>query len=146
MVCWSFKGRELLHDKHPRKIWFVFYILPATYSCLSETILLRYTKYSLEIELKKLSSPVPYRQSEQFSLKSIKGNLHTSKNCKSMSVYNWSFKIVKNYFLSKIIQRLNHLDNLTSYSKMKVLCASDVMIDNYGCMKAVTSKGGLAIP
>ena len=51
---------------------FVFYILPATYSCLSETILLRCTKYSLKIELQKLSSPVSHGQSEQFSLKSIK--------------------------------------------------------------------------
>ena len=72
-MCRSFKGRELpLHDKHSRKILYVFfnlYILPVTYNCLSETILL---KYSLEIELQKLSSPVPHRQSEQFSWKSIK--------------------------------------------------------------------------
>ena len=32
----------------------------------------RCTKYSLEIELEKISSPVPHGQSEQFSLKSIK--------------------------------------------------------------------------
>ena len=73
MVCRSFKGRELpLHDKHPRKILFVFHIVPATYNCLSETFLLRCTKYYLEIELQKLSSPVPHGQSEQFSLESIK--------------------------------------------------------------------------
>ena len=48
-------------------------ILPATYNYLSEAILLRCTKYSLEIELQKLSSPVPNRHSEQCSLKSIKG-------------------------------------------------------------------------
>ena len=33
----------------------VFYIVPAMYNCLSESILL---KYSLEIELQELSSPV----------------------------------------------------------------------------------------
>ena len=73
MVCRLFKGSALpLHDKHPWKILFIFYILPAMSNCLSETILLRCTKYSLEIELQKLSSPVPQGQSEQFSLKSIK--------------------------------------------------------------------------
>ena len=35
-------------------------------------MLLRCTKYSLKIELQKLSSPVSHGQSEQFSLKSIK--------------------------------------------------------------------------
>ena len=49
---------------------FVFYIV--TYNCLSESILLRCTKYSLEIELQELSPPVPHGQSEQFSLKSLK--------------------------------------------------------------------------
>ena len=48
-------------------------ILPATYNYLSEAILLRCTKYSLEIELQELSSPVLHGHSEQFSLKSIKG-------------------------------------------------------------------------
>ena len=67
VACRSFKGRELpLHDKHR------FYILPATYNYPSEAILLRCRKYSLEIELQKLSSPVPHGHSEQFSLKSIK--------------------------------------------------------------------------
>ena len=47
---------------------FVFYIVPATYNCLSESILLRCTKQ----ELQELSSPVPHRQPEQFSLKSMK--------------------------------------------------------------------------
>ena len=51
---------------------FVFYIVPATYNCLSESILLRCTKSFLEIELQELSSPVPHGQSEQFSLKSMK--------------------------------------------------------------------------
>ena len=50
-----------------------FLIPPRTYNCLSEAILLRCTKYSLEIELQKLSSPVSHGHSEQFSLKSIKG-------------------------------------------------------------------------
>ena len=63
-------------------------ILPATYNYLGEAILLRCTKYSLETELQKLSSPVPHGHSEQFSLKSIKGNLHTNKNYNSVSVYN----------------------------------------------------------
>ena len=54
--------------------------LPATYSCLSETILLRCTKYSLEIELQKLSSPVPHGQSEQYSLKSINSKSNCSTN------------------------------------------------------------------
>ena len=49
-----------------------FMILPATYNYLSEAILLRCTKYSLETELQKLSSSVPHGHSEQFSLKSIK--------------------------------------------------------------------------
>ena len=69
-------------------------------------ILLRCTKYSLEIELKILSYPVPHGQSEQFSLKSIK----------------------EIYIPSKIInpcQFIKHLDNLTSHSKMKVRCTSD---------------------
>ena len=51
---------------------FVFYIVSVTHHCLSESILLRCTKYSLEIELQELSSPVPHGQSEQFSLKSMK--------------------------------------------------------------------------
>ena len=41
-------------------------------NCLSEEILLRCTKYSLDIELQELSSAVTHGQSEQFSLKSIK--------------------------------------------------------------------------
>ena len=63
-------------------------ILPATYNYLIETILLRCTKYSFEIELQKLSFPVSHGHSEQFSLKSIKGNLHISKKYNSVSVYN----------------------------------------------------------
>ena len=63
-------------------------ILPVTNNYLSEAILLRCTKYSLEIELQKLSSPVPHGHSEQFSLKTHQGNLHTSKNYNSVSVYN----------------------------------------------------------
>ena len=51
---------------------FVFYIVQATNNCLSESILLRCTKYSLEIKLQELSSPLPRGQSEQFSLKSMK--------------------------------------------------------------------------
>ena len=51
---------------------FDLYFLPATNSCLSETILLRCTKYSLEIELQELSSPVPHGHSEQFTLKNLK--------------------------------------------------------------------------
>ena len=54
----------------PGKI--AFYIVPASCNCLSESILLRCTKYSLEIELRELSPPVPHGQSEQFSLKSMK--------------------------------------------------------------------------
>ena len=53
-----------LHDKHPRKICILF--------CLSESILFRCTKYSLEKELQELSPPVPQGQSEQLSLKSMK--------------------------------------------------------------------------
>ena len=49
---------------------FVFCIV--TYNNLSESILLRCTKYSLEIELQELSPPVPQGKSEQFSLKSMK--------------------------------------------------------------------------
>ena len=49
---------------------FVFNIV--TYNCLSESILLRCTKYSLETEFKELSPPVPHGQYEQFSLKSMK--------------------------------------------------------------------------
>ena len=49
---------------------FVCYIV--TYNCLCESILLRCTKYSLEIELQELSPPVPHGQSEQFSLKRLK--------------------------------------------------------------------------
>ena len=54
----------------PGKI--IFFIVPGTCNCLSESILLRCTKYSLEKELQELSSPVPHGQSEQFSLKSMK--------------------------------------------------------------------------
>ena len=69
MVCPSFKVRKLpLHDNFIC-VFFNLYILPVTYNWLSEMILL---KYSLQIELQKLSSPVPHGQSEQFSLKSIK--------------------------------------------------------------------------
>ena len=51
---------------------FVFNIV--TYNCLSESILLRCRKYSLEIELQVLhvSPPVPHGQSERFSFKSMK--------------------------------------------------------------------------
>ena len=49
---------------------FVFYIV--TYNCLSESILIRCTNYSLETELQELSPPMPHGQSEQFSLKSMK--------------------------------------------------------------------------
>ena len=49
------------------------YFASYVYNYLSEAILLRCTKYSLEIELQELSSPVPHEHSEQFSLKSIKG-------------------------------------------------------------------------
>ena len=46
--------------------------MPATLNFLGETILLRFTKCSLEIGLHELPSAVPHGQSEQFSLKRIK--------------------------------------------------------------------------
>ena len=39
--------------------------------------------------VQELSSPVPHGQSQQFSL---------SKNYKSPSIYNLSFKVLKNYY------------------------------------------------
>ena len=120
LVCRSFKGRELLlHDKHPRKIRFFFYIfLPATNNCVSETILLRCTKYSLEIELQKLSSPVPHGQSEQFSLKSIKKIYIPANILNPCQFITDPLKSSRS-----IIHMLKYLDNLTSHSKMNVICA-----------------------
>ena len=87
---------------------FVFYIVPAKYNCLSELILLRCTKYSLEIELQELSSTMPYRQSEQFSLKSMK-EIYIHVPAKIINLCQFITDSLKS---SRIITRtLKHLDN-----------------------------------
>ena len=60
---------ENYHFMTNTDLYFASYV----YNYLSEAILLRCTKYSLEIELQELSSPVPHEHTEQFSFKSIKG-------------------------------------------------------------------------
>ena len=79
---------------------FVFYIVPATYNCLSESIQLRCTTYSLEIE------SVLHGQSEQFSLKSMKEIYIPAKiinPCQFITDPLKSSRI--------IIHTLKHLDN-----------------------------------
>ena len=82
---------------------FVFYIVPATYNCLSESILLKCTKYSLKIELQELSSPVPHGQSEQFSMKEINIPAKIINPCQFITDPLKSSRI--------IIHALKHLDN-----------------------------------
>ena len=87
----------------PGKI--VFYIVSATCNCLSESILLRCTKYSLEKELQELSPPVPNGQSDQFSLKSMKEIYIPAKNINPCQFINDPLK-----FPRIIIHTLKHLD------------------------------------
>ena len=84
----------------------VFYIVPAMLNCLSESILLRYTKYSLEKKLQELSSPVPHGQSEQFSLKSMK---EIYEPAKIIDPYQFITDPLKSSRI--IIHTLKHLDN-----------------------------------
>ena len=74
-----------------------------------------------------------------------KGNLHTSKNYNSVSVYNWSFKILENYFKSKFIHTLNKTTGQPDFPFENDSTMRTVMIDNYRCMKAVSGKSGRAI-
>ena len=81
---------------------------------------------------------MPHGQSEQFSLKSIKEIYISAKIVNPCQFINDPLK-----FPSKLIHMFKHLDNLTSHSKMKVLCTvTAVIMGNYGCMKAVISKSG----
>ena len=85
---------------------FVFYIVPATYNRLSESILLRCIKCFLEIELQELSSPVPHGQSEQFSLKSMKEIYIPAKIINPCQFITYPLKSSR-----IIIHALKHLDN-----------------------------------
>ena len=137
MASRSFKGRELpLHDKHR----FVF--SPATYNYLSEAILLRCTKYSLETELQKLSSPVPHDNSKQFSLKSIKEIYIPAKIIIPCQFITDPLKSLRIIFHQSLSTRKPDF----SFENESTMCTViAVMIDSYGCVKAVTGKSGWAI-
>ena len=94
--------------------------------------LLRCTKYSLEIDLQELFSPVPHGQSEQFSLKSMKEINIPAKNINPCQ------------FITDPLKSSGQPD--FSFENESTMCTVVAVIsNNCGCMKAVTSQIGWAI-
>ena len=88
---------------------------------------------------------MPHGHFEQFSLKSIKEIYIPAKIIIPCQFITDLFKILENYFKSKFIHTLNKTTGQPDFPFENESTMRTVMIDNYGCMKAVSGKSGRAI-